>query len=137
MARRSTARSCSGATPFPARLVLTPTSERSAVVPALSYDAATKACSERVGDRARQPSSSKTCAAAHELAAERAVEQRPVGAGVREAVLRLERQGAAQRIEPEHGVRPGDDVDGAEGVRGNEVPVDRVAEGLVEANAVE
>src|SRR5262249_30837444 len=63
-AERSMASCCSGNGPFPVKRVFAPISDRSAVVPACWYDAETKPCSDRVGDRSRQPSSSKTCAAA-------------------------------------------------------------------------
>ncbi len=52
-----------------------------------------------------------------------------------EAVLHLDHDGAAQRVEAEDGV-VGHDRDVADGHRGDEVPVDGVPEGLVDPDAV-
>src|SRR5690606_27597937 len=46
------------------------------------------------------------------------------------------RQRATERVQTEHGLRARDQLHGADGRQGNQVPIDRVAEGLVDAYAV-
>jgi hypothetical protein len=60
------------------------------------------------------------------------VDRRPLKV---ESVLHLHAKGAAQRIQPEGGI-VADDVDRAHGRGWDQVPVDGVAEGLVDAHAV-
>ena len=52
-----------------------------------------------------------------------------------EAVLHLDHDGATERVEAEDGI-VGHDRDVADGHRGDEVPVDGIAEGLVDPDAV-
>ena len=68
-------------------------------------------------------------------APERAGARIDLRALISEAVLHAEHDGAAERIEPEHGVAA-HDRDIVDSVGGQEVPVDDVTEGLVDAHAV-
>jgi hypothetical protein len=66
---------------------------------------------------------------------ERAAAQLGLAALVVEAIFHLDRDGAAQRVEPEHRVARVD-VEPLDRPVRDEVPVDRVAERLVDAHAV-
>ena len=151
IAARSVASSCSGNGPFPVKLVFAPISERSAVVPACWYDPDTKrvlrsrrreiAPAVLVEDLGRgedpEALAVRTGVGARELAVPRAVQQGRVRARIREPGLGLQRERPAQRVETEDRVRSGDHVDRSDRVHRDEIPVDRVAERLVQADAVE
>ena len=69
------------------------------------------------------------------VAAEGAAAHVELGALIVEAVAHLDRHRAAERVQAEHRVGA-DDGDAVDGVVGQEVPVDDVAEGFVDAHAV-
>jgi hypothetical protein len=84
-----------------------------------------------------EPLGVRTGVGADQLAPPRAVQQRRVQPGVREPGLALQRQRTAQRVAAEDRVRAGDQVDRPDRVRRDEIPVDRVAERLVQPDAIE
>ena len=70
-------------------------------------------------------------------AAERSAQQVDLGARVGEAGLRLQRQRAAQRVQPVERVRPRHQVGGADRLGRDQVPAQRVAERFVQPHAVD
>ena len=55
---------------------------------------------------------------------------------IAEPVLHLHRQSAAERVQAEHGLRPGQHLHAIDCRHGNEIPIDRIAERIVDAHAV-
>src|SRR5262249_27272027 len=64
-----------------------------------------------------------------------AIDLRTSALGI-ETILHLQRQGAAQRVQTEHGVGPCENLHRVDRRERDQVPVDRVAEGFVDAHAV-
>ena len=69
-------------------------------------------------------------------AAERPARELDRATGKLAPALRVDREGAAQRVEPEQRVRAGDELDAGDRRLRQQIPVDDIAERLVDAHAV-
>ena len=69
-------------------------------------------------------------------AGKRAAGKRCLGPGIAEAVLHVQRDGAAERVETEKRIGPRQQLNRREGVLGNQVPVHNVGERFVDTHPV-